>query len=299
MAVESAVMGKTTKRRNTAEAREAHPTENLLGSLLLADGVLTELNIQEVLSAQREHGQRFGEVAVRLGLAQEHHIRRALAVQYDYLYGIEAPEVDSELFMAHDPFGPRAEAIRALRSEVTLRLMNLQLKTLAVTAGRAQECGSIMAANLAIAFAQAGERTILIDATLRSPRQGVLFRQGPNPGLTSFLAARVSVKEAIFPVPGFENLSIMAAGPAVPNPQELLGRMAFAYAMETVPASYDVVIVDTPPLLAYADAQIIAARAGACVLSTRRNVTNLDDLARCRAKLEPSGALILGVVVND
>ncbi len=270
MVTDAVAVDEVIKRKRVA-AQRPNSADNLLGSLLLAQGVLTELDIQQILAAQQEADLRFGELALRLGLAEEHQIRRALALQYEYPYGSGPADVDPGLFMAGDPFGPRAEAVRALRSEVTLRLANTRIKTLA----------------------------LLIDANLRSPRQGDLFRMGTSPGLSSVLGGRISIKEAIVTVPAFAHLSSLCAGPSVPNPQELLGRVAFTYAMETLPASFDVVIVDTPPLLESADAQIIAARAGACILSTRRHATSLGDLARCKAKLDPSGALVLGVVVND
>jgi len=298
MVTDAVAVDEVIKRKRVA-AQRPNSADNLLGSLLLAQGVLTELDIQQILAAQQEADLRFGELALRLGLAEEHQIRRALALQYEYPYGSGPADVDPGLFMAGDPFGPRAEAVRALRSEVTLRLANTRIKTLAVISGRPNEGCSSIAANLAIAFAQTGERTLLIDANLRSPRQGDLFRMGTSPGLSSVLGGRISIKEAIVTVPAFAHLSSLCAGPSVPNPQELLGRVAFTYAMETLPASFDVVIVDTPPLLESADAQIIAARAGACILSTRRHATSLGDLARCKAKLDPSGALVLGVVVND
>jgi protein-tyrosine kinase len=299
MATELRVKETVRRRKRSADPPHGRPPEALLGALLVADGVLSELDVKRVRVAQQDNGLRFGEAAQSLGLVQEHHIRTALAVQFNYPYTGGGTSLDARLFAALDPFGPQAEALRILRSELTLRWFNERQKTLAVVAARAGAGCSSIAANLAIAFAQAGERTLLIDANLRSPTQAELFGIRANGGLTGLLGGGVSIKDAISNVPTFESLSVLTAGPNVPNPQELLSRVLFAYAMETVTSGFDVVLVDTPPMLQCADAQIIAAHAGGCVLVSRRHVTRLDDISKCRRRLEPSNANLLGLVINE
>ncbi len=299
MATELRVKETLAKRKRSTELSRVRPPEALLGALLVADGVLSELDVDRVLLAQRESGLRFGEAAMSLGLVKEHHVRAALAVQFDYPHTIDGTSFDARLFAASDPFGPQSEALRVLRSELTLRWFNERHKMLAVVAARAGAGCSSIAANLAVAYAQVGERTLLIDANLRSPRQAELFGVGGSPGLTGVLGGRVSIKEAISRVTGFDRLSVLTAGPGVPNPQELLSRVPFSYAMETLPSGFDLVIVDTPPVLDCADAQIIAAHAGGCVLVARRNATRLNDISRCKRRLEPSNAAVLGLVINE
>jgi protein-tyrosine kinase len=299
MATELRVKETIARRKRSVEPQRGRPPEALLGALLVADGVLSELDIDRVLVAQQETGLRFGEAARSLGLVEEHHVRTALAVQFNYPHTIDGTSFDARLFAACDPFGPQTEALRVLRSELTLRWFNERHKTLAVVSARAGVGCSSIAANLAVAFAQVGERTLLIDANLRSPRQAELFGVGGSAGLTGVLGGRVSIKEAISRVMGFDRLSVLAAGPAVPNPQELLSRVPFSYAMETLPSGFDIVIVDTPPVLDCADAQIIAAHAGGCLLVARRHVTRLNDISRCKRRLEPSNAAVLGLVINE
>jgi protein-tyrosine kinase len=286
--------------QSAMEASGVRPAAALLGALLVADGVLSELDVQKVLAAQRKNGLRFGEAAQRLGLVKEHHVRTALAVQFGYPIAVgKNAQFDPQLFMACDPFGAPAEALRNLRSELVLRWFNERRKVLAVVGARSGAGCSVVAANLAVGCAQSGERTLLIDADLRRPRQGELFGIAADAGFAGVLDDRIEAKQAISRVPGFEHLSILAAGPSVPNPQELLSRLPFAYTMETIPNGFDIVIVDTPPLLESADAQLIAARAGACVLVTRRNVTRMDDIAQCKRRLQPAHATLLGMVINE
>jgi chain length determinant protein tyrosine kinase EpsG len=299
MATELRVKETLARRKHSTGLSRGRPPEALLGALLVADGVLSELDVDKVLLAQRENGLRFGEAAMRLGLVGEHHVRAALAVQFDYPHPIVGTAFDARLFAACDPFGPQAEALRELRSELTLRWFNERHKMLAIVAARAGAGCSSIAANLAVAFAQVGERTLLIDANLRSPRQAELFAVGGSPGLTGVLGGRVSIKEAISHVSGFDRLSVLTAGPGVPNPQELLSRVPFSYVMETLPSGFDLVIVDTPPVLDCADAQIVAAHAGGCVLVARRHATRLNDISKCRRRLEPSNAAVLGLVINE
>jgi protein-tyrosine kinase len=299
MATELWAKDTVRRRKRSADPPRGRPAEALIGALLVADGALSEIDVKRVLMAQQENGLRFGEVAQSLGLVQEHHIRAALAVQFNYPYTVGGRSLDARLFAALDPFGPQAEALRILRSELTLRWFNERLRSLAVVCARADTDCSSIAANLAVAFAQVGERTLLIDANLRSPRQAELFGINANAGLTGVLGGAVSLKDAISRVPTFETLSVLTAGPSVPNPQELLSRIPFAYTMETVPSAFDVVLVDTPPVLECADAQIIAGHAGGCVLVGRRHVTRLNDIAKCRRRLESSNSNLLGLVINE
>lgn len=280
-----------------AERREADP---LLGELLIDAGKLAPGDIDRIVVAQQKEHLRFGEAAVMLGLAKHDDIHRALARQFDYPYVEETTsKVDARLIAAYQPFGPYAEALRGLRTQLMMRWFNENRKTLAVIAPRASTAPSVAAANLAIVFAQLGERTLLIDANLRAPMQHSLFGVENRWGLTNVLAGRLSAKDMLLSIDPFENLSILCAGPLVPNPQELLARVTFSYWMETLPAGFDVVIVDTPPILDYADAQLIAARTGGCLLVTHRHRTRYGEIERMRRELEPSGASIVGAVIKD
>ncbi|MET0497396.1 MAG: polysaccharide biosynthesis tyrosine autokinase [Steroidobacteraceae bacterium] len=279
----------------------AQPEFPLIGELLLHEGTLTERDIARIVATQREGSMRFGEAGRSLGLLHEHDVTRVLARQFGYSYVVQGGDskLAADVFSARDPFSARAEAIRGLRSQLALTWFNERRRSLAVVGSDPDAGSSIVAANLAIAFAQLGERTLLIDASLRSPNQQTLFGIAKADGLSSILAGRSSFKNALSSVEEFPQLSLLCAGPYVPNPQELLSRISFAYLMETVPASFDVVIVDAPPVLDFADAQIIAAKAGGCLLVARRHRTRLADLERSRSQLEASGSLLLGTVLND
>ncbi len=218
--------------------------------------------------------------------------------QYECLgESIDTSRFSPSLVMATHPHGLQSEAFRSLRSEVALRWINDRRKALAVTSSKSGHGASMVAANLAIAFSQLGERTLLIDANLRRPSQHHLFGIAAVAGLSGLLGGRASVSDVLTKVTSVQNLSLLCAGDIPPNPQELLSRVGFSYLVET--AQFDVVIVDTPPILEFADAQLVAALTGGCLLAVRRDVTRVADVHRVKLLLEPSGATLLGAVVSS
>jgi protein-tyrosine kinase len=276
------------------------PDGRRIGQLLLQDGKLTERSIKVVALEQKRQGMRFGDAAVRLGLISELDVQRALSRQLEYPC-VRSGEsaLSSALIAAYEPSSPQAEALRALRTQLMLHWFRDGNCALAVVAARSGTGSSILSANLAILMAQIGARTLLIDANLRKPRQHELFGMKPDIGLASVLAGRGAVSEALVTASPFDNLLVLCAGAAVPNPQELLGRGTFANLIETAPANFDAVIVDVPPLKDYADAQMVAARAGSCLIVARRHHTRVSDVMEARAKLAPTGATVLGAVLCD
>jgi protein-tyrosine kinase len=269
-----------------------------IGELLLRAGKLNEAAVASVLAVQQENGRPFGEVAVSMGLVRESDVQHALARQFDYSTVERASSpLDGALFAAFESGGPQIEAVRRLRSELKLRCFKEQSRPLAVLAARATADASVVAANLAIAFAQIGERTLLVDANLRTRRQGELFGLSPREGLSNLLGRRVPLADALVPIAGFPNLSVLCAGSAVPNPQELVSRDGLGSLMDVAAVSFDVVIVDCPPALEYADSQLISARCGHCLLVTRRDATRLADIEAVKAQLLPTGAQLVGAIV--
>jgi protein-tyrosine kinase len=271
-----------------------------LGELLCSLGKLSQLDIARIMVVQREKNLRFGEAAQGLGLVTREDVERALARQFDFPYADPAEcELSPLLVTACEPFGPAAEAIRALRAQLSLRWFQDRHKALAVFSPRGSSGSSVVAANLAIAFAQLGERTLLIDANLRRPKLHTLFKVAAAEGLSRLLGGRCHLQEAVSSPAPFALLSVLTAGAAPPNPSELLSSLHFSYLIETAPAAFDVVIVDAPPILECPDAQIVASRTGGCLMVTRRHRTSIEDIELAKGQIEPTRAQIVGVVVND
>jgi len=208
--------------------------------------------------------------------------------------------VSSPLLVAlHQPQGRVTEQMRELRSQLILRWFKDGKTALAVTGARARDGSSVIAANLAIVLAQLGERTLLIDANFRKPRQQELFALKPEAGLADLLRGRDVYDEALTAVPSLEHLRVLCAGATPANPQELLSRASFIYVLKTMADKYRAIVIDTPPALEFADAQIVAARAQGCLLVTRRHRTRLADIEEVKGRLQPTGAQLLGAVINE
>jgi protein-tyrosine kinase len=207
--------------------------------------------------------------------------------------------VSSELVVACEPFHPCAEELRALRTQLLIRWTNagVRHRMLAIVSPGAGEGRSYLAANLAVAFSQLGERTLLIDADLRSPRQHRIFDLPDASGLAAVLSGRAD-RGAVLPVAAFGTLSLLPAGARPPNPQELLSSQAFAALLRDLRGEFDVILLDTAPALRYADAQNVAFQAGAALLLARKDQTRLADTTGVIRELSDTGARIVGTVLN-
>ena len=274
-------------------------SDKTVGRLLLDAGKLKLHDIELIERCQREQKLRFGEAAVKLGLVAEADILQMLAQQFSYPY-LQTGEggFSEELVAAYQPFSPQVEALRGLRSQLMLRWFSDKHKHLALVGlGQGDGC-SYMAANLAIVFSQLGERTVLIDANLRNPRQHHLFNLAQRQGLSDLMAGRAGM-ETVGRIPSFVDLSVLPAGTIPPNPQELLGRPAFIALMRDLVKSYDVILLDTPPGTQYADMQNIVAAAGAAVLVMRKHNTRMSDALVMQGQLANAKAQIVGAVLNE
>ena len=270
-----------------------------IGRLLIQQGKISTDDIDKILVAQEKYGLQFGDAAVKLGLITEVDVRQVLALQFNYPYlQNDQGNYSSELVAAYQPFSPQVEALRALRSQLMMRWFNESNKALAIVTANAKEGGSYLAANLAVMFSQLGERTLLVDANMRDPRQQIIFNIKENRGLSDIIAGRAGL-DVVNQIEFFDELSIVTAGTIPPNPQELLNRASFTYFMNQAASQYDVVIVDTPPATESADAQAIVARCGGALLVSRLNNTRLADITEVRNQIAVTGARVVGAVIND
>jgi len=273
--------------------------DNNIGRLLVQLGKITSADVDKIVKTQQEKGLRFGEAALKLKMITDADIRQVLSMQFNYPY-LHAGQghFSKELVAAYQPFSPQTEAIRTLRSQVMMRWISEGNKSLAIVSVNAGEGGSYLAANLAIVFSQLGERTLLVDANLRHPRQHTLFNLKETRGLSDVLAGRADLS-AIAKVESFVDLSVLGAGTVPPNPQELLNREAFSDFMNQAIFQYDVVLVDTTPASVASDAQPTIARCGGAILVSRLNHTRLADVAAAREEIAVTGASLVGAVIND
>jgi len=276
-------------------------SERSIGAILVDAGRLSTEDAERILRSQREHGLRFGDAAIKLGLVTEADIQFALSRQFEYPYVQRGDSrISEEVVAAYTPFSPQVEALRALRSQLMLRWFDTEIerKTLAIVSPQAGEGRSWFAANLAVVFSQLGERTLLIDGDLRTPRQHQLFGLVNQTGLSSVLAGRGG-PEAVQRIPALRDLSVLTAGPTPPNPQELLARPILAQLLQQFAESFDVILIDTPAGGLFADATTIAVRASAALMIAKRNTSRVLPVRRLAESLQQASVTVVGTVLNQ
>lgn len=196
-----------------------------------------------------------------------------------------------------DARSPAAGAYRAVRTNLTLGA-GRDARTILVASPTPGDGRSTTASNLAIAFAGAGYRTLLIDCDLVRPVQHLIFETEFDTGLTSVWAGTCALRDAIRPT-SVQNLHLLPCGPTPVNPSDLLTSKRFSLLVRALLGAFDRVVIDSPPLANASDGQVLAASADGTLLVFRMNhsprdvtLAALDGLRRC-------GANLLGVVAND
>jgi receptor protein-tyrosine kinase len=272
-----------------------------IGAILIDAGKLSVEDAERILALQKREDLRFGDAAVKLGLVRPEDIQYALSLQFDYSYLPPGNyDLSRELVAAFAPFSREVEALRGLRSQLMLRWFTAspQRKTLAITSALRGEGRSYLAANLAVVFSQLGERTLLIDADMRQPRQHELFGLANKSGLSSLLAGR-SEHDEVQRIRAFRDLSVLPAGPVPPNPLELLSRGALPQLLARMTGEYDVVLIDTPAGIENADAQTVAARAGAAIVAVRQDHVRAREVDELVGGLASANAQLIGTVLTS
>jgi len=297
-----------------------------IGQLLQQAGKLTADNAERVARTQHELGLRFGEAAMRMGLVNEEDVDAAIARQFAYPLAARGDSALSpRLVAAYHPAGVQGDTLRAIRSQLLLRWFGAGQHALAVSGVGQGDASSVLAANLALVFAQLGQRTLLVDANLRHGVQNMLFglhaqgvaQRALHPatqtdsatpdvsrpvqswaGLSDMLAGRAGL-DAIATVPGFSTLSLLASGTVPPNPQELLERASFATLHAQLGNLYDVVLYDIAPTSHGAEALAVAAHAGAALLVAQKDHTPVSALKRLARQMASAHVAVIGSVLVE
>ena len=196
------------------------------------------------------------------------------------------------------PQSAAAEAFRSLRINIQFASLDQTLQLITITSAGIDEGKSLVAANLAITMAQAEQRVILVDCDLRRPALHTLFGVNNDSGVTSMLFANEGDAPPLqaTSVPG---LQLLASGPLPPRPADILGSRRMGEILQSLRGLADVVIIDTPPVLAVSDAVVLAPRVDGVILVMQAGHTRREPAKQARIVLEKAKAHIVGVVLND
>ena len=263
------------------------PNKTLNVSVAFAAGLLLAFGLAFLLDYLDQSIKGDDDLIQKLGLIPIGHIADAPTSKTKRS---ELVSLDSE--------SPSAEAYKALRTGLVFSTIDDERKTVVITSAEAGEGKSRTAANLAIALAQAGHKTLLIDADFRRPSQHRLFGRALNIGLSNLFIRDVSDEDAVTSVDTVRNLWLLASGPTPPNPSELLGSTRMQEVMDLFRGHFDYVILDTPPVNAVTDAAILAASTSSTLLVVEQGRTTVPALKHAKLMLDRVNAHTIGAVMN-
>ena len=206
---------------------------------------------------------------------------------------------DTELIVDKKPNASSSESIRTLRTNLQFASIDTELRTMLVTSSLPGEGKSFVSANLAISFAQAGKRTLIIDCDLRKGRQHKLFKIAGRKGLSNLLINEVEEYPKYISQSKIENLFILPRGTYPPNPSELLNSKKNQHLIELLKGHFDIIILDGAPIVGLSDSLILSSMVDKVLLVTSINSTPKTEVLNTKRDLENVGANIAGLVANN
>lgn len=200
-----------------------------------------------------------------------------------------------------NPTSSVSEQYRTVATNIAFILKDKKLSTFAISSAEAGAGKSTTALNVASALAQQGKRVLLIDGDLRKPTLHKKAMISNNKGLSSIIVKDTPIKECITQMKALPNLAIVPAGPISPNPSELINSNKMSKFIDDIKSSniFDIIVVDTPPILVVNDTISIMQNLDAISLVARHNKSRKTDISECLRQLDQVKALNLGVILND
>jgi capsular exopolysaccharide synthesis family protein len=262
--------------------------------LALALGILVGVAIAVLLDRLDDSVRSPDEIAEQLNLTMLGMIP-AIKLDHEPTPG----SVTMERLVTHaNPRSPVAESYRSLRTNLAFARARQNIKSLVLTSPGPADGKSTTVANLAITFAQQGQRTLLIDGDLRRAVLDKTFSVPRSPGLTEVIVGQAELEHAVNAT-AVPNLFVLGSGQFPPNPSELLGSNAMANVIREANEQFDVVLFDSPPLLAVTDAAVLSTMVDGTILVVRMGSTARQAVRRALGQLHAVHARVLGTVMND
>lgn len=207
-------------------------------------------------------------------------------------------ESNRKLVAIDSPKSPISEQYRTIRTNIQFAAVDKEIRSILVTSAGPGEGKSTTVANLAIVFAQQGKKVLLIDGDLRKPTVHYIFNVVNNVGLTNVLTKQLEFDAAIADTDQ-QNLYVLSSGPVPPNPAELLGSNTMIDLIDKACEEFDIVLIDTPPILAVTDAHILANVCDGTLLVVSSGKTVQESALKAKEVLRSSSTKLLGAVLND
>jgi len=212
--------------------------------------------------------------------------------------GLDEKNKDFEFIVYKKPDSIPAEAFRALRTRLHFsKMANDKIKTILVTSAAPKEGKTTVAVNLAATISLAHKKTIIVDLDLRKPRMHHMFETQKTPGVTNYLFGDIEL-EKVIRKSHLENLYYIPAGTIPPNPSEVLASEQLEMLISKLKEQFDTVVLDSPPIVAVTDAEIISRIADATILVVAANLTEIDLMQKAAELLSSNSGSFVGVLLN-
>lgn len=211
---------------------------------------------------------------------------------------VQNPQIARKLVTISETKSYIIEQFRTIRTNIKFTMPDEPLKTILITSSTPGEGKSTNAANIGVVFAQEDKRVLIIDADMRKPTLHHTFKTFNKVGLSNILARKSALHEAVqetFVI----GLDVITSGPIPPNPAELLSSKVLDALLQHVKNDYDMIIIDSPPLLSVTDAQILANKCDGTIIILNTGVVDKRAVKKAKALLSASRTKILGVVLNN
>jgi len=190
------------------------------------------------------------------------------------------------------------EALRTLRTSLHFARFEMKNNMLMIAAPSPGVGKSFVCANLAVTMAQAGQRVLLVDADMRRGTLHLALGTRADGGLSELISGRIDEVQAVRKVGGTDNLAFISRGTIPPNPSELLMHPRFTTLLDKLAQQYDIVVIDTPPVLAVTDAAVIGHHVGTCLMVVRWGLNQQREIALAKQRMEQNGVEVRGAIFN-
>ena len=208
------------------------------------------------------------------------------------------PSTERKIISLVNPKSPISEAYRSLRTNIQFTAADDQIQVIMVTSAGPGEGKSTTVSNLAVTYAQAEQKVLVMEADLRKPTVHKMFLQPNRIGISNVMLNQVTLNDIIRET-DVPNLYVITSGPIPPNPSEILGSKKMAKAIAELREMFDIIIIDTPPVLALTDAQVVATNSDGVIMVIDSGKVKRDAAIKAKANLEHVNARMLGVVLNN